>query len=146
MTNKPVTKKPSTLINKVADTRVTTPGRRRPGRPPKAAATPKTPAEVDPIEMLVDGYRQLQAEEKELMERKKDLAGQVKNFLLTLDDQKYTMKDGSYCVSLKVRPTWTYSDELTALINRLAADKKTEQQTGKATAVENVYVDGRTKA
>ncbi len=83
---------------------------------------------------------------KALMERKKDLAGQVKNFLLTLDDQKYTMKDGSYCVSLKVRPTWTYSDELTALINRLAADKKTEQQTGKATAVENVYVDGRVKA
>ena len=143
--SKPVTKKPSTLLNRVADTRVKTPGR-RPGRPPKSAATPKTAAEVDPIEMLVDGYRQLQAEEKALMERKKDLAGQVKNFLLTLDDQKYTMKDGSYCVSLKVRPTWTYSDELTALINRLAADKKTEQQTGKATAVENVYVEGRAKA
>mgnify|MGYP003123739753 FL=1 len=145
MPNKPVTKKPSTLVNSVVQTTVSTPTRRR-GRPPKAAATPKTAAEVDPIEMLVDGYRQLQAEEKALMERKKDLAGQVKNFLLTLDDQKYTMKDGSYCVSLKVRPTWTYSDELTALINRLAADKKTEQQTGKATAVENVYVDGRTKA
>ena len=143
--SKPVTKKPSTLVNKVVQTTVSTPTRRR-GRPPKATATPKTAAEVDPIEMLVDGYRQLQAEEKALMERKKDLAGQVKNFLLTLDDQKYTMKDGSYCVSLKVRPTWTYSDELTALINRLAADKKTEQQTGKATAVENVYVDGRAKA
>ena len=143
--SKPVTKKPSTLVNRVVQTTVSTPTRRR-GRPPKAAAAPKTAAEVDPIEMLVDGYRQLQAEEKALMERKKDLAGQVKNFLLTLDDQKYTMKDGSYCVSLKVRPTWTYSDELTALINRLAADKKTEQQTGKATAVENVYIDGRAKA
>ena len=96
--------------------------------------------------MLVDGYRQLQAEEKALMERKKDLAGQVKNFLLTLDDQKYTMKDGSYCVSLKVRPTWTYSDDLTALINRINADKKTEQETGIAQAKESVYIDGRAKA
>ena len=70
---------------------------------------------------------------------------QVKRFLYTTEDTRYTLKDGSYTVSLKVRPSWTYSDDLTALINRMNADKKTEQQTGKATAVENVYVDGRSK-
>ncbi len=115
-------------------------GTRR-GRPPKVNKA----VDVDPIEMLVQGYRDLQQEEKALSEKKKELAEQLKRFLYTTEDTRYTLKDGSYTVSLKVRPTWTYSDDLTALINRMNADKKTEQQTGKATAVENVYVDGRSK-
>ena len=138
---KPVTKKPSTLLNRVADTRVKTPGR-RPGRPPKSAAVPAS----DPIEALVDTYRKLQAEEKAINEQKKELAEKLKRFLYASGETKYVLQDGSYSVSLKVRPTWTYSDDLTALINRLNADKKTEQETGKATAIENVYIDGRAKA
>ena len=140
---KPVTKKPSTLLNRVADTRVKTPGR-RPGRPPKSASA-AVPAS-DPIEALVDTYRKLQAEEKAINEQRKELAEKLKRFLYASGETKYVLQDGSYSVSLKVRPTWTYSDDLTSLINRINADKKTEQQTGKATAVENVYVDGRTKA
>ena len=140
---KPVTKKPSTLLNRVADTRVKTPGR-RPGRPPKSA-TAAVPAS-DPIEALVDTYRKLQAEEKAINEQRKELAEKLKRFLYASGETKYVLQDGSYSVSLKVRPTWTYSDDLTALINRLNADKKTEQETGKATAIENVYIDGRAKA
>ena len=140
---KPVTKKPSTLLNRVADTRVKTPGR-RPGRPPKSASA-AVPAS-DPIEALVDTYRKLQAEEKAINEQRKELAEKLKRFLYASGETKYVLQDGSYSVSLKVRPTWTYSDDLTALINRLNADKKTEQETGKATAIENVYIDGRAKA
>ncbi len=141
--SKPVTKKPSTLVNRVADTRVKTPGR-RPGRPPKSASA-AVPAS-DPIEALVDTYRKLQAEEKAINEQRKELAEKLKRFLYASGETKYVLQDGSYSVSLKVRPTWTYSDDLTALINRLNADKKTEQETGKATAIENVYIDGRAKA
>ena len=140
---KPVTKKPSTLLNRVADTRVKTPGR-RPGRPPKSASA-AVPAS-DPIEALVDTYRKLQAEEKAINEQKKELAEKLKRFLYASGETKYVLQDGSYSVSLKVRPTWTYSDDLTALINRLNADKKTEQETGIAHAKENVYIDGRAKA
>ena len=143
MPNKPVTKKPSTLLNRVADTRVETPGR-RPGRPPKSA--PAAVPASDPIEALVDTYRKLQAEEKAINEQRKELAEKLKRFLYASGETKYVLQDGSYSVSLKVRPTWTYSDDLTALINRLNADKKTEQETGKATAIENVYIDGRAKA
>ena len=143
MPNKPVTKKPSTLVNRVADTRVKTPGR-RPGRPPKSA-TAAVPAS-DPIEALVDTYRKLQAEEKAINEQRKELAEKLKRFLYASGETKYVLQDGSYSVSLKVRPTWTYSDDLTSLINRINADKKTEQETGIALATENVYIDGRAKA
>ena len=143
MSNKPVTKKPSTLVNKVVQTTVSTPTRRR-GRPPKAA--PAAVPASDPIEALVDTYRKLQAEEKAINEQRKELAEKLKRFLYASGETKYVLQDGSYSVSLKVRPTWTYSDDLTALINRLNADKKTEQETGKATAIENVYIDGRAKA
>ena len=139
---KPVTKKPSTLLNRVADTRVKTPGR-RPGRPPKSAAA--VPAS-DPIEALVDSYRKLQAEEKAINEQRKELAEKLKRFLYASGETKYVLQDGSYTVSLKVRPTWTYSDDLTAMINRINADKKTEQETGIAQAKESVYIDGRAKA
>jgi len=143
MSNKPVTKKPSTLLNKVVQTTVSSPARRR-GRPPKSA--PAAVPASDPIEALVDTYRKLQAEEKAINEQKKELAEKLKRFLYASGETKYVLQDGSYSVSLKVRPTWTYSDDLTALINRLNADKKTEQETGKATAIENVYIDGRAKA
>ena len=141
--SKPVTKKPSTLVNKVVQTTVSSPARRR-GRPPKSA--PAAVPASDPIEALVDTYRKLQAEEKAINEQKKELAEKLKRFLYASGETKYVLQDGSYSVSLKVRPTWTYSDDLTALINRLNADKKTEQETGKATAIENVYIDGRAKA
>ena len=143
MPNKPVTKKPSTLVNRVADTRVKTPGR-RPGRPPKSA--PAAVPASDPIEALVDTYRKLQAEEKAINEQRKELAEKLKRFLYASGETKYVLQDGSYSVSLKVRPTWTYSDDLTSLINRINADKKTEQETGIAQAKENVYIDGRAKA
>ena len=143
MSNKPVTKKPSTLLNKVVQTTVSSPARRR-GRPPKSA--PAAVPASDPIEALVDTYRKLQAEEKAINEQKKELAEKLKRFLYASGETKYVLQDDSYSVSLKVRPTWTYSDDLTALINRLNADKKTEQETGKATAIENVYIDGRAKA
>ena len=143
MSNKPVTKKPSTLVNKVAETRVTTPGRRR-GRPPKAA--PAAVPASDPIEALVDTYRKLQAEEKALKEQRSDLAEKLKRFLYASGETKYVVQDGSYVVSLKVRAEWTYSDDLKAKINQINADKKTEQETGKATAKENVFIDGRAKA
>ena len=143
MPNKPVTKKPSTLVNKVVQTTVSTPTRRR-GRPPKAA--PAAVPASDPIEALVDTYRKLQAEEKAINEQRKELAEKLKRFLYASGETKYVLQDGSYTVSLKVRPTWTYSDDLTALINRINADKKTEQETGIAQAKESVYIDGRAKA
>ena len=143
MPNKPVTKKPSTLVNKVVQTTVSTPTRRR-GRPPKAA--PAAVPASDPIEALVDTYRKLQAEEKAINEQRKELAEKLKRFLYASGETKYVLQDGSYSVSLKVRPTWTYSDDLTSLINRINADKKTEQETGIAQAKENVYIDGRAKA
>jgi hypothetical protein len=141
--SKPVTKKPSTLVNKVVQTTVSTPARRR-GRPPKSASA-AVPAS-DPIEALVDTYRKLQAEEKAINEQRKELAEKLKRFLYASGETKYVLQDGSYTVSLKVRPTWTYSDDLTALINRINADKKTEQETGIAQAKESVYIDGRAKA
>ena len=141
--SKPVTKKPSTLVNKVVQTTVSTPTRRR-GRPPKAA--PAAVPASDPIEALVDTYRKLQAEEKELKEQRSDLAEKLKRFLLASGETKYVVQDGSYVVSLKVRADWTYSDDLIAKINQINADKKTEQETGKATAKENVFIDGRAKA
>ena len=118
------------------------------GHAPKPAAAVETSDENALIELWVNKYRQAQEEEKAAKERKDSLKDRLHDYLLTLgmDKPKYTTKDGGYYVHLKANRKWKYSDDVTALINQVDAEKKTEQETGKATCTTTYTLEGRAKA